>query len=301
MAEVWLPALLVVAVAAVAAVVMVRSGALMTAETASIRRVRQRLVPAAGWWAATVARTPIGRTLQDRFAIRRLQLAAGRGDPQAFVRRVVGVAALVVAACSVLDATTGLLGDGLVLAPIWIPVAAAAATALSFAGLQREAGRRREVASSQVAKTLLLFGLLRVPPVHSPDALRPGDPLLALAWTMRDHTLAEMLASDQWRQVVETQPRSRADLLEAVGSAYGLPVLAQLAAVVRSAQEYGGGDPAAEYLAAARSFTAQRLADARVRLGSRTITVLVPMVGLLAAIFVVIFSAVAYASANGGL
>ena len=46
---------------------------------------------------------------------------------------------------------------------------------------------------------------------------------------------------------------------------------------------------------------AQRLADARVRLGSRTITVLVPMVGLLAAIFVVIFSAVAYASANGGL
>jgi len=300
-ADAWLPSLLLVIIAAVAALVLVRNGAVMTAETSSIRRVRRRLVRDQGWWAVAVARNPIGRALQDRFAIRRLQLAAGRGDAQAFARRVVRVAAVTVAACSVLDAVTGLAGDGLMIAPIWIPVAGAVATALSLAGLQREARRRREIASLQVAKTLLLFGLLRVPPVHSPDALRPGDPLLALARSMRDRTLAEMLGSDRWRQMNDTKPRSRAELLEAVGAAYRLPVLAQLAQVVRAAQEYGGGDPAAEYLAAARSFTAQRLADARVRLGSRTITVLVPMVGLLAAIFVVIFSAVAFASANGGL
>jgi hypothetical protein len=299
-AEVWLPSLLLATTAAVAALVLARSGALRTAESASIRRVRNRLVPE-GRWAAVVARNPMARAFQDRFAIRRLQLAAGRGETQAFSRRVVGIAAVTVAACSVLDAVTGLAGDGLVLAPVWIPVAAVGSIALSVAGLQREARRRREIASLEVAKTLLLFGLLRVPPVHSPDGLGPGDPLLALARSMRDRTLAEMLGSDQWRQMSDVQPRSRAELLEAVAASYRLPVLAQLAQVVRAAQEYGGGDPATEYLAAARSFTAQRLADARVRLGSRTITVLVPMVGLLAAIFVVIFSAVAYASANGGL
>jgi len=299
--EVWLPSLLLAIIAAVAALALVRGGVLMTAETASIRRVRHRLLLDQGRWAAAAARNSIGRAFQDRFAIRRLQLVAGRGDTQAFTRRLIGVAALTVAAGCVLDAVTGLTGDGMVLAPIWIPAAAAVATALSVAGLQREARRRREIASLQVAKTLLLFGLLRVPPVHSPEGLGPGDPLLALARSMRDRSLAEMLSSDQWRQMSDAQPRSRADLLEAVSSAYRLPVLAQLAQVVRAAQEYGGGDPATEYLAAARSFTAQRLADARVRLGSRTITVLVPMVGLLAAIFVVIFSAVAYASANGGL
>jgi hypothetical protein len=297
-AEVWLPSLLLAVTAALAALVLARSGALRTAEAASIRRVRDRLVPDHGRWAAVLARNPMARAFQDRFAIRRLQLAAGRGDTPAFTRRVVGIAAVTVAAGSVLDAASGLAGDGLVLAPVWIPVAAVGAIALSVAGLQREARRRREIASLQVAKTLLLFGLLRVPPVHSPEGLGPGDPLLALARSMRDRTLAEMLGSDQWRQMNGAQPRSRAELLEAVAAAYRLPVLAQ---VVRAAQEYGGGDPATEYLAAARSFTAQRLADARVRLGSRTITVLVPMVGLLAAIFVVIFSAVAYASANGGL
>jgi hypothetical protein len=300
-AEVWLPSLLIVTTAALAALVLARSGALRTAESASIRRVRDRLMPDHGRWAAVVARNPVARALQDRFAIRQLQLAAGRGDTQGLTRRVVGIAALTVAACSVLDGVTVLAGDGLVLAPALIPVAAVVATALSVASLQREARRRRETASLQVAKTLLLFGLLRVPPVHSPEGLGPGDPLLALARSMRDRTLAEMLGSEQWRQMSDVQPHSRAELLEAVAAAYRLPVLAQLALVVRAAQEYGGGDPATEYLAAARSFTAQRLADARVRLGSRTITVLVPMVGLLAAIFVVIFSAVAYASANGGL
>jgi hypothetical protein len=300
-AELWLPSLLLATTAALAGLVLARSGALRTAETASIRRVRDRLVPDHGRWAAVLARNPMARAFQDRFAIRRLQLASGRGDTQAFTRRLVGMGALTVAACSALDAVTGLAGDGLVLAPASIPVAAVVTTALSVAGLQREARRRRETASLQVAKTLLLFGLLRVPPVHSPDGLGPGDPLLALARSMRDRTLAEMLGSDQWRRMSDAQPRSRAELLEAVAAAYRLPVLAQLAQVVRAAQEYGGGDPATEYLAAARSFTAQRLADARVRLGSRTITVLVPMVGLLAAIFVVIFSAVAYASANGGL
>ncbi len=301
MADSWLPSVLLVAVAIGAGIVLVRSGALMTAESASIRRVRRRLLPSEARWGAALARSPIGRALQDRFAIRRLQLAAGRGDAQAFVRRMVTLVLFTVAACCVVDVVSALAGSGLVLAPIWIPVAGALAVGLSFAGLQREARRRRDTASLQVAKTLLLFGLLRVPPLHGPDALRPGDPLVALARTMRDSTLAEMLASEQWRQVSDVHPRSRADLLEAVGAAYGLPVLAQLAQVVRSAQEYGGSDPATEYLAAARSFTAQRLADARVRLGSRTITVLVPMVGLLAAIFVVIFSAVAYASTNGGL
>jgi len=86
-----------------------------------------------------------------------------------------------------------------------------------------------------------------------------------------------------------------------VSAAYRLPVLAQLAQVVRAAQEYGGGDPATEYLAAARSFTAQRLADCAGPLGFTHHHRAGADGGLLAAIFVVIFSAVAYASANGGL
>lgn len=301
MAEVWLPSLLLVAVALLAGVILVRSGALLTPEAESIRRVRRRLVPEEGRWSAAVARSPMGRSLQERFAIRRLQLLAGRGDPQAFVRRVVTVAAVTIVLGAALDAVTALGSGAPAFAPAWIPAAGAATGLLAFMQLQREARRRQDTASLQVAKTLLVLGMLRTPPVHSAEALQPADPLVALARAMRDPTLAEMLDDDEWRQHTRIQPRSRADLLEALGDAYGVAVLAQLAQVVRSAQEYGGADPAAEYLAAARSFTAQRLADARVRLGSRTITVLVPMVGLLAAIFVVIFSAVAYASANGGL
>ena len=243
----------------------------------------------------------MARTLQDRFAVRRLQLVAGRGDVQAFARRTVLLVGAVVLAGALIDSITALAGGDPLLPPIWIPIAGALAAVLSFAQLHRAARRRRDIASLQVSKTLLLFGMLRVPPVHAPDAVHAGDPLLALARAMRDRTLAELLSRDGWRQFTAVQTRSRADLLEAIGDAYGVPVLAQLAQVVRSAQEYGGSDPAVEYLATARSFTAQRLADARVRLGSRTITVLVPMVGLLAAIFVVIFSAVAYASAHGGL
>ena len=301
MAELWLPSILLVSAAVLACVILIRSGALLTPEAAGIRQVRRRLLPRESRWSAAIARSSIGRTLQERFAIRRLQLVAGRGEPQAFVRRVVTVTLVTVLGGALVDAATALSTGSPAVAPVWIGVAGAAMALLTLVQLQREARRRQDTASLQVAKTLLLFGMLRVPPVHSPEGLQPGDPLVALARAMRDRTLAEMLAGDAWRQVTAIQPRSRAELLEALDDAYGLPVLAQLAQVVRSAQEYGGGDPAAEYLVAARSFTAQRLADARVRLGSRTITVLVPMVGLLAAIFVVIFSAVAYASANGGL
>ena len=301
MADLWLPSILLVSAAVLACVILIRSGALLTPEAAGIRQVRRRLLPRESRWSAAIARSSIGRTLQERFAIRRLQLVAGRGDPQAFVRRVVTVTLVTILGGALLDAATALSTGSPAVAPMWIGVAGAAMALLTLVQLQREARRRQDTASLQVAKTLLLFGMLRVPPVHSPEGLQPGDPLVALARAMRDRTLAEMLAGDGWRQVTAIQPRSRAELLEALDDAYGVPVLAQLAQVVRSAQEYGGGDPAAEYLVAARSFTAQRLADARVRLGSRTITVLVPMVGLLAAIFVVIFSAVAYASANGGL
>jgi hypothetical protein len=300
-ADLWLPSILLVSTALLAGFILVRSGALLTPEAASIRQVRRRLLPREGRWSTAIARSSIGHSLQERFAIRRLQLVAGRGEPQAFVRRLVTVTVVTILGGALLDAATALSSGSAAVAPAWIVVAAALAALLTFVQLQRDARRRQDTASLQVAKTLLLFGMLRVPPVHSPEGLQPADPLMALARAMRDRTLAEMLASDGWRQFTTIQPRSRAELLEALGDAYGVAVLAQLAQVVRSAQEYGGSDPATEYLAAARSFTAQRLADARVRLGSRTITVLVPMVGLLAAIFVVIFSAVAYASANGGL
>lgn len=301
MTELWLPTALLCGTVVAVAVALGRSGAFMTAEATTIRRVRRRLVSRHARWSGAVAGSSIGRVLQERFAIGRLQLAAGRGDAQAFVRRVATLVMLSVFTLGVTDAVGVLAGAGMVVAPAWIPVAGILAGLLAFAGVQRAARQRREVASLQVAKMLLLFGLLRVPPVHSHDAVQPADPLLALARSMRDPTLAEMLSSEQWRHYAPAPPRSRAELLEAIGAAYGVPILAQLAQLVRSTQEYGGRDPAAEYLATARAFTAQRLADARVRLGSRTITVLVPMVGLLAALFVVIFSAVAYASANGGL
>lgn len=301
MADPWAPAVLLCAIVVTVGVALVRSGAFMTAEAVSIRRVRRRLVARPSRWSGAVTTSSAGMALQERFAIGRLQLAAGRGDAQAFVRRTVAMVTLSMVAVAGIDAATVLSGDGLVIAPLWIPVAGGAGAVLGLVGVQRSARRRREVASLQAAKTLLLFGLLRIVPVRGHDAVHPGDPLAALARAMRDPTLAEMLGSEQWRQFVAIAPRSRAELLEALGAAYGVPILAQLAQVVRSAQEYGGTDPAGEYLATARAFTAQRLADARVRLGSRTITVLVPMVGLLAAIFVVIFSAVAYASSNGGL
>ena len=67
---VYSPSLLLVTTAALAALVLARSGALRAAESASIRRVRDRLMPDHGRWAAVVARNPMARALQDRFAIR---------------------------------------------------------------------------------------------------------------------------------------------------------------------------------------------------------------------------------------
>src|SRR5262245_32976132 len=110
-AEVWLPVVVLVAGAALVGFILVRGGALLTPETASLRRVRLQLMPSESRWGTALFNSAIGRSLQDRFAIRRLQLVAGRGDAQAFARHTVAVAGCTVMAGAVVDAITAFL-DG---------------------------------------------------------------------------------------------------------------------------------------------------------------------------------------------
>jgi len=299
--ELWPLLLAVLALAAMVAV-LVREGVFLDPETRTIRRLRMRLGGRRTMADSVLDRSGLLTLLQDEADVRRLQAVAGRGgDPRAFLRRAVRICVVATMIPVVADAVSVLDGNDVVVAPLYLPLFAAGGLVLAFVDLRQAAARRRDQATRSIAKMLLLWGMTNATPVRSGERIDVSDPLLALAGAMRQPALREMLEGEAWHQLIERQPRSRAELLEALGAAYRIPLLVELGHVVRTVQEYGGSDPGREYIVLARATVKQRLADARVRLGSRTVTVLIPATGMLLAIFVVIFSAIAYASARGGL
>lgn len=302
MAETWLPLLVLVAFAAAVMAVLVRTGAFLSPEAVTIRRVRQRSTARRGLVSGAVDRAGLDEFLRRQFGIRRMLLARGRtADARVFVDRCVRAAVLALGAVVVADAVSLLSGGGLLLAPYWLLIAAVGGVLLVYADLVSTARRRRREADRSLTKMLLIFGLTDALPVANATYLSPSDPMSALAAAQRSAALREMLLQDDWRVLSAATPRSRVALLEELEQVYEVPMFRRLARVVDSVASRGAGDPAAEYIALARAQTEMRHADAQVRLRSRSIAVLFPGVGLLVIILAFIFSAIAYTSANGGV
>jgi hypothetical protein len=282
--------------------VLVHEGVFLDAETRTLRRLRVRLGGRRTVADAVLERSGLLSLLQNEADIRQLQAVAGRGsDPRAFLGKAVRICVAVMMIPAAGDAYTMLNGGDALVAPLWLPAFGVGGLVLAFADLRQTARRRRDEASRSIAKMLLLFGMTNATPLRSGERIDSGDPLLLLAGAMRQPALRAMLQGEGWHRLVNRETRSRAELLEALGAAYRIPLLLELGGVVRNVQEYGGTDPGREYIVLARTTFKQWLADARVRLASRGITVLVPAAGMLLAIFVVLFSAIAYASSHGGL
>lgn len=295
---------LAVAVLALLAMVavLVREGAFLDPQTRTIRRLRTRLGGRHTVTDAVLERTGLLSFLQGLADIRRLQAVAGRGsDPRVFLERTVRIAVVATMIPVAADAVSAVSGGDLAIAPILIPLFTIGGVLLAFADLHQTAARRRTQASRSLVKMLLLWGMTNATPVHSGERIEASDSLLVLAGALRTPALRDMIEGEAWHQLVSDHPRSRAELLETMGGVYGVPLFTELGHAVRTVQEYGGTNPAAEYSTLARATVAQWLADARVRLRSRTVTVLIPATGMLLAIFVVLFSAVAYTSGHGGL
>ena len=282
--------------------ILVHEGVFLDAQTRTIRHLRIRLGGRRTVADAMLERTGVLPLLQNVADIRRLQAVAGRGtDPRAFLQRTVRVCVAVTMIPVAADAFSVASGGDPVIAPILIPLFTAGGAVLAFVDLHRAAAHRRQEAAHSLLKMLLLWGLTNGSPVHSGERVDASDSLMVLAGTLQTPALRDMLRGEPWHQLVNGTPRSRAELLEALGTAYGIPLFIELAHVVRTVQEYGGTNPGMEYTALARTTVAQWLADKRVRLRSRAVTVLVPAAGMLLAIFLVLFSSIAYASAHGGL
>jgi hypothetical protein len=296
-----------------AAILFVQCGVLLTPETVAIRRARRRLGRQRDLVELMVERSVVRRALGELADVRRmLIIAGGTGDAGTWIRRTMRMALAMVAIIALGDAASVAAGNGMAIPMIVadpvvgiplpvLPLAVAAVCVLSLLDVCRKVRTRQEDAALGLQDMLLLFSMLDVAPVRDARRIDPGDPLPSLARTLKEPALAEMLEHDAWRELVPTEPLSRPELFEALGQAYGVREFSKFGKILRTTTEVGGADAAEEYIAAVRALTEERIADARVKLSSRSITQLVPALGLLAALFVVILSAIVANSVQGGL
>lgn len=289
-------------------VVLIRSGALMTADTVTIRRLRRRPDMASAAARAAVDRLGLGEALRRNFALRRLQLAAGWGtDPQRFVERCLRLAVLFVAAPAAVDAVGIIGGQGPAVPLLWVLACGAAAPLAAYRALRREARGRRMEATQGLRKTLLLLGITGLSPVTMAGDVQVGDPLVEAAQALRGTrrrrhcVLRDMLLDGAWRDLAPRPPASRVELVRTMGDTYEVPVLRRIGDVMAVTTERGSGAAGPEYLALARDETAVALADARVRHASRRVTWLIPIAGIIGVVLMLLVSATAYTTTHGGL
>lgn len=283
-----------------------RAGAFVVAEQAAIVRVRQRLARERRPTVTDrLSRRGLLRRLDDFRDLRRLLLLAGEDTtPGVWALRVLAVGSAVLGALTLLNVVSVLGGNGaavpwpaVVLLLLGVPLTAVLRLRMSAARHREHAGR----AFAEVAAVLAAAG--GRPPLRNPAHIEPTDLVALVASWIDDPALRAIVDGNRWRRLADdagSLPVSESEWFQVVGALYDIPAATRVAEVVRVSRELNPGDVAACYLVTARDLTRERLANLRASNRRAMVTQVVPMLGLVAALMILVLSAVAGINLSGG-
>ncbi|MBJ7595979.1 MAG: hypothetical protein JF886_14195 [Candidatus Dormibacteraeota bacterium] len=279
-------------------VALQRAGAFIVAEEAAILRVQRRLAHERH---RTLDRLPgrsIVRRLDEFRDLRRLLLVAGDDrTPGTWALRLVGGMLLVFGGLIVINLLTVAAGDGVTIAWQAVLLLVLAVPVLGLLRLRLRAARTRASAGrafAEVAAVLAAVG--GRPPLRNPAQLEPTDLVAMVATWIDDPALRAITAGNRWRRLndeAHSLPTSEATWFQRIGELYEIPAAVRVGEVVRVSREANPKDVSARYLRTARDLSRERLADLRARNRRAMVTQVVPMLGLVAALLILVLSAVA--------
>ncbi len=276
-----------------------RVGAFVIAEEAAILRLQRRL--------GRERRPTVAERLRHRGVLRRLDelrdlsrllIIAGEDiSPGAWGLRLVGAMLIVFGGLTVLNVLSVVAGNGVAIS--WqavllliacVPLAGILRLRLRAARTRTNAGR----AFGEVAAVLAAVGAR--PPLRNPAQIEPTDLVAMVGTWIDDPALRAITDGNRWRRLCDAShslPTSESEWFQRIGELYEIPSAIRVAEVVRVSRELNAKDVSGRYLRAARDLSRERLADLRARNRRAMVTQVVPMLGLVAALLILVLSAVA--------
>jgi hypothetical protein len=276
-----------------------RVGAFVIAEEAAILRLQRRL--------GRERRPTVAERLRHRGLLRRLDelrdlsrlliIAGEDTSPGAWGLRLVGAMLIVFGGLTVLNVLSVVAGNGVAIS--WqavllliacVPLAGILRLRLRAARTRTNAGR----AFGEVAAVLAAVGAR--PPLRNPAQIEPTDLVAMVGTWIDDPALRAITDGNRWRRLSDesqSAPTSESEWFQRIGELYEIPAAIRVAEVVRVSRELNAKDVSARYLRTARDLSRERLADLRARNRRAMVTQVVPMLGLVAALLILVLSAVA--------
>lgn len=291
--------ILVLAVPVAGFLALRRAGAFVVAEEAAILRLSRRLGRERRPTVADrLSRHSLLRTLDEARDLRHLLLVAGEDiTPGAWGLRIAAAMLITLGAVAVLNILSVVTGNGLalswpvmVLVVVAVPILGVLRLRLRAARLRDNAGR----AFGELAAVLAALGSR--PPLRNPTSIEPTDLVAMMSTWIDDPALRTIVAGNRWRRLADEAgrtPASESEWFQLIGELYGIHAALRVAEVVRVSRELNAGDVSARYLLTARHLSRERLADLRARNRRAMVTQVVPTIGLVAALMILVLSALA--------
>lgn len=278
-----------------------RAGAFVVAEESAFIRVQRRLARERGTGSSVSDRLRRGglmRRLDDARDLRRLLIVAGLDmTPGTWGLRVISWTLGAVGLAVLVNAVSALSGNGVVLSWPIVVLLVLVVPLLAILRLRLRARRYRENAGrafSELAAVLAALG--NRPPLRNPANIEATDLVAMVASWIDDPSLRAITDGNRWRQLADEArifPASESEWFQVIGELYEIPAASRVAEVVRISRELNARDVSARYLLTARDLTRERLANLRTRNRRAMVTQVVPMLGLVAALMILVLSAVA--------
>ncbi|HEX6539123.1 MAG TPA: hypothetical protein VF155_08090 [Candidatus Dormibacteraeota bacterium] len=234
------------------------------------------------------------RRAQHELDLDRLLARACRDDTElAFVGKSAALALVVFALCLLIDAAAR-AAQGTWLAPPWLAIV------LGFAVLPisllelRGAARRSGLAVSATLADMLM----QVAVITDTRGLQLHDAVRMLARCAHDPSLARLVDQESYRRLAPGPHRSTVEMYRAIGSAYGIDTLSQLADAAASTNV---GIPERQaFTHLALGVYAHRLGHARMRAARAKVLVTLPVAAMLIPLLLLI-AAPTFQAVSGGL
>lgn len=234
------------------------------------------------------------RRAQQELNLDRLLARACRVDTElAFLGKTAALALLVFALCLLLDAAAR-AAQGTWLAPPWLAVVLGFAVfPLSLLELRAAARRSGAAVSATLADMLM-----QVAVITDTRGLQLHDAVRMLARCAHEPSLARLVDQEAFTRLAPGPHRSTVELYRAIGAAYGIDVLSQLADAAASTNV---GIPERQaFTQLALGVYAQRLGYARMRAARAKVLVTLPVAAMLIPLLLLI-AAPTFQAVSGGL
>lgn len=290
---------IVLAIPVVGFLVLRQAGAFVVAEEAAILRLSQRLGRERRPTVADrLSRRGLLRRLDEARDLRHLLLVAGEDiTPGTWGLRIAAGMIVTLGAVAVLNIVSVVAGNGVAMSwPLvlllvaMVPVVGVLRLRLRAARLRENAGR----AFGELAAVLAATG--NRPPLRNPASIEATDLVAMMSTWIDDPALRAIIDGNRWKRLAQESgrtPASESEWFQLIGELYGIHAALRVAEVVRVSRELNAGDVSARYLLTARDLSRERLANLKARNRRAMVTQVVPMIGLVAALMILVLSAVA--------